>query len=385
MATLALFSLLLLAFSSPIQAQKKIVCYVSSWSIYRPGDGFFNSSFVDPNICTHLIYAFISAHPNGSIMIRDPNADIRLGGFAKLNKLREANPTLVTMVSVGGSGTSSTTFSSICNDVTVRATFVNNLFDFVVSYKFNGLDVDWEYPTQKGGIPADKANYVSLIQELRAKFGPAGLLLSAAVSSSAYITSKAYDVPPISAALDFINLMTYDFHGVRDNKTGQNSPLYASSIDADKRYNANAAVQNWIKLGADRTKLILGAPLYGQTYTLLNPSKTELGAAIKGPGSPGKWSRQAGVLIYNEICSSMKSQTDWTEVWDEEQAVPYAYRSDQWVGYDNVKSVGIKSKYALDQGLGGVLVWSLDMDDFRNLCGAGKFPLVTALKANLVV
>ncbi|CAB3367817.1 Hypothetical predicted protein [Cloeon dipterum] len=387
MAKLALFGFMLLALSNPTLAQKKIVCYISSWSVYRPGNGFFNTSFVDPNLCTHLIYAFIGAHPNGSVKIIDKSADISKNGFTKINKLRETNPSLVTMVSLGGWNEGSTTFSTICNDTSVRATFVNNLYEFVVEYGFKGLDLDWEYPAQRGGIPADKANYVSLIKELRAKFAPAGLLLSAAVSASASAsaTSTSYDVPALSANLDFINLMTYVFHAARDGKTGQNSPLYASSIDTDKRYNTNATVQNWIKAGADPTKLILGIPLYGQTYTLSSSSSTELGANVKGPGSPGIWSRQAGVFMYNEICSSMKNQTDWTEVWDAEQAVPCAYRSDQWVGYDNMKSVGIKSKYALDQGLGGVLVWSLDMDDFRNLCGAGKFPLVTALKANLVV
>lgn len=39
-----------------------------------------------------------------------------------------------------------------------------------------------------------------------------------------------------------------------------------------------------------------------------------------------------------QICSD----NSWTEVFDDEIKAPYAYNGDQWVGYDNVKSIGIK-------------------------------------------
>jgi chitinase len=41
-----------------------------------------------------------------------------------------------------------------------------------------------------------------------------------------HIDSCSYDVPEISKYLDFINVMTYDFHGQWERQVGHNSPLY---------------------------------------------------------------------------------------------------------------------------------------------------------------
>ena len=62
-------------------------------------------------------------------------------------------------------------------------------------------------------MPDDKANFVHLLREMRVEFDKKGLLLTAAVSAGKKTIDKAYDVPVMSETLDFINVMTYDFHG----------------------------------------------------------------------------------------------------------------------------------------------------------------------------
>ena len=64
-------------------------------------------------------------------------------------------------------------------------------------------------------------------QELRAAFDRVSppLILSAAVSPAPGIIQKAYDVPTLSRYLDFINVLTFDFHGHWEKKTGHVSPL----------------------------------------------------------------------------------------------------------------------------------------------------------------
>merc|ERR550519_1698190 len=59
---------------------------------------------------------------------------------------------------------------------------------------------------------------------------------------------------------------------------------------------------------------------------------------------------------------------------------PYAYKGNQWVGYDDVDTIRRKSEYVREMGLGGGMVWALDLDDFRNDCGEGPHPLMNAIK-----
>jgi chitinase len=44
----------------------------------------------------------------------------------------------------------------VVNDASRRAAFVNNIVDFVREYGFDGFDLDWEYPAQRGGAATDK-------------------------------------------------------------------------------------------------------------------------------------------------------------------------------------------------------------------------------------
>lgn len=68
------------------------------------------------------------------------------------------------------------------------------------------------------------------------------------------------------------------------------------------------------------------------------------------------------------------------DVWDPHHLSPYAYWERQWVGYDDIESITIKAKYARAMGLGGGMVWSIETDDFKGICGDGKYPLLNAIK-----
>jgi chitinase len=42
------------------------------------------------------------------------------------------------------------------NDPVRRPVFVDNVVNFVAKYGFDGFDLDWEYPAQRGGGAKDK-------------------------------------------------------------------------------------------------------------------------------------------------------------------------------------------------------------------------------------
>lgn len=57
-----------------------------------------------------------------------------------------------------------------------------------------------------------------------------------------------------------------------------------------------------VQRGADRSKLLVGIPFYGQSFTLKNENNNGYGAPAMGPGVPGEITKQPGMLAYYEIC-----------------------------------------------------------------------------------
>ncbi len=180
--------------------------------------------------------------------------------------------------------------------------------------------------------------------------------------------------------------MAYDYHGSWDKRTGHNSPLFArkDQTGGELLLNQDATVNAWIELGAPAEKLVLGLAMYGRTFTLETNQTNGLNAPVIGAGNPGKYTKIVGFLSYYEICNSLKDE--WLIEWNEEQKIPFAFKEDQWVGYDDPKSIQLKCEYAAKRKLAGAMVWSLDFDDFNgNMCNQGKYPLLTAAKVSFLV
>lgn len=69
-------------------------------------------------------------------------------------------------------------------------------------------------------------------------------------------------------------------------------------------------------------------------------------------------------------------------IWDNEMKVPYLVEDDQWVGFDDERSIRNKMQWIKDEGYAGAMVWTVDMDDFTGkVCGSGvKYPLIAAMR-----
>jgi len=237
-------------------------------------------------------------------------------------------------------------------------------------------------------VPEDKANFVQCLRDLRAAFDAEGRgwLLTAAVSAGRATIETAYDIPEMSRLCDIINLMGYDFHGAWHDFTGHNAPLFVkpSEPEDEKIMNIDFAVDYWLAEGADPQKITLGMPIYGRTFTLLDASKSGFYANTSGPGIEGPYTREAGVLGYNEICDLLKSEAGlWRTTFDDDYMAPYTVKDKQWIGFDNEQSIEIKARYVIAKGLAGGMVWSLDTDDFRGHCGQGRYPILRHIKNTL--
>ncbi|MCL4137154.1 UNVERIFIED_CONTAM: hypothetical protein GTU68_058097, partial [Idotea baltica] len=281
-----------------------VVCYVATWAVYRPNRGRFTLDDVDPMLCTHLVYSFLGMDDKSFTLIPlDPEYDINKGGFEKAIGLRAQNPQLKVTVAVGGWTEGSEKYSAMASTPASRKAFIDSVVAFLKKYDFDGLDLDWEYPANRGGKPEDKQNFVLLVKELKEVFEDNGWLLTAAVGAGKSTIDSAYDIPGMSKYLDYIHLMGYDYHGRWDQKTGHNAPLYPRADETlnEQMLNVNYSVRYYLERGADPEKFVLGLGLYGRTFLLTNSSNPGIGAPARKSAFAGPYTREDGFLGFNEV------------------------------------------------------------------------------------
>ncbi|CAF1245074.1 unnamed protein product [Adineta ricciae] len=376
-------------------ADLRVVCYYTNWSLYREAMPTLYPDHIDPLLCTHIHYAFADIDPLTLAITPIEEHDIhwtdRLGMplYLRMYGLKRRNPSLKIILSVGGWSARSKGFNAILRSDNTRAKFINQTITFLEEWQFDGLDLDWEFPgsRDRDAEPDSKLKFNILVQELRQAFEEeAGrmnksnrLLLTAAVASDPKKVNEGYIVDEFCNSLDYINVMTYDYHGKWDLVTGINSPLYRSNAELEDHEdwkNSNSSISYWINHGCPPSKMNLGLALYGRSFTLSDHQNTSIGAkTIEGGGEAGPYTKDKGILAYFEICQKLRAH-NWTTEWDLDSQSQYAYSdTGQWVGYDSLRSVTLKVIWAKAMGLGGAMLWSLDYDDYTGLfCNRGEFP-----------
>ncbi|XP_055600306.1 probable chitinase 10 [Uranotaenia lowii] len=362
----------------------KVVCYFTNWAWYRQGNGKYLPEDIDPELCTHIVYGFaVLDRDNLVIKPHDSWADIDNRFYERVVELKRKGKKVT--VAIGGwNDSAGDKYSRLVRNAAARSKFIADVIEFIEKWGFDGLDLDWEYPVCwqvdcTKGFPDEKEGFASLVIELSEKFKPKGLLLSSAVSPSKKVIDEGYDVVSLSNYMDWIAVMAYDYHGQWDKKTGHVAPMYEHPDDFDKTFNANFTVHYWIEQGADPRKLVMGMPMYGQSFSLADNNDHDLNAKTYGGGEAGESTRARGFLSYYEICMNIRNK-QWTVVRDRKGRMgPYAYKGDQWVSFDDQFMIRHKSEYVKAMGLGGAMIWALDLDDFRNLCECEEYPLLRTI------
>ena len=109
---------------------------------------------------------------------------------------------------------------------------------------------------------------------------------------------RHFDLERIHPSLDFINVMSYDIHGVWDAHIASLGPYVKSHTDIRE---IEQGITMFMKNGVPSHKLNMGVGSYGRSFTLKNPTCTTPGCEFSGPGQEGPCTKGAGTLALFEI------------------------------------------------------------------------------------
>lgn len=373
-----------------VATDNRIVCYFINWAWYRDAAGKFLPEDLDADMCSHINFAFAILDPNTlTLKSSDPWADIDNKFYQRINALKSKNPNLKVLISLGGwTDSAGNKYSRLVSNPSSRLNFNQKVIEFLTEHKFDGLDIDWEYPKCwqgdcNAGPASDKQNFAAWIRELRQAFDQQNprLLLTSAVVAGGSTVDEGYDLKAMAETMNFINIMTYDFHNYMDGKTGHHAQRERRPSDGPKDANTVDSLNKWHSGGIPKNKLVLGLPAYGRSFTLSNPGNNGLDAPTNGPGTAGEITKEGGFLGFLEICN--RQRQGWSKGRDATVG-SWIYSGNQWVGYDDLRDTVTKAKYARDNGYGGVMVWDVTMDDFKGTCCSTKFPFLKAMNYGLL-
>jgi chitinase len=250
----------------------------------------------------------------------NPNQHL-FGNFNQLVKLKAAHPNLKVVMSIGG-WTLSKYFSDVAATAASRQAFVASCVDLLLAGDlptggwptqaggtgaaaglFDGIDIDWEYPGIDPGngadhSTADRHNATLLLQEFRHQLDEYGAvtgrhyLLTADLPAGNVNSSGSWELAPVAQTVDWINLLTFDFHGSWDSWADLNSPF---SLDPKEpavgggaiqsTWNTKGTVDYYLASGVPANKLVVGVPFYGKRYVGVGPTNN----GLYQPFAPQAW------------------------------------------------------------------------------------------------
>lgn len=362
------------------EASMRRVAYFTSWSAYARGLGIGD---MDPNLLTHVNFAFANVSSEGEILVGDSWADTEMayegdtwdqsgvkGHFGQIKKMKKKYPHLKFLISTGG-WTWSGNFSEIAASEAGRKRFADSAAAFLIRYGFDGIDIDWEFPVEGGnGIahrPEDGHNYTLLLQEVRAALDSQGAkdgnhyLLTVAGGPNVSFARNT-ELAEMMKYLDFMNIMTYDYHGSWESSTGHNAPLYAAD-----GLSVSDTVEAYLNAGAVPEKLNLGLAFYGRGWGgTQGGSPGQPGTALNGTGyGVGTW--EGGVFDYWDLRTNYEGKNGYVRYYDEQARVPYLSDGSTFISYDDTQSVREKLSYAGEKKLGGIMFWEFSGDKNKEI------------------
>ena len=337
---------MLLLICSVSLAQKNDISVIA---YYTGGDDI--DSFAIEKL-THIIFSFCHLKGN-QINVRNARDTAMI---QRLIGLKKRNTGLKVMLSLGGWG-GCATCSDVFSTKKGRREFAKSVKEINNYLGTDGLDLDWEYPAISG-FPdhhfsaGDKENFTALVVKLRKKLGRKNELSFAAGGFKTFIDSSI-EWEKVIKKVDRVNLMSYDLVSGVSPVTGHHTPLYSTAQNPES---VDYGVKLLLQKGVPAKKIVIGAAFYGRMWEAVEDSSA-------GLYRQGKFK----AMISNKNFATMLSaDSGFVSYWDSTAQAAYSYNSKKnlFATYDDQRSVGLKTKYVINKGLGGIMFWELRDDAY---------------------
>jgi chitinase len=321
---------------------KRLVADYGYWS--RTQDPPYSSEQIPFSRLTHINHAGVGFDSTGKLSVPY--------GFLEPELIDKAHDKGVkVMLLLGGD------FPGVEATPGALHVLVKNVHAFINNHGYDGIDLDWEYPSGT----ADDAFFRSLLLDLRAVLPSPRYIISADVPPWG---PDGYDFPDSKYIVDYFNVMTYDCAGPWTDSGQLNSEIFP---DPNNPATYNCEPGGSVKEAIDiyehdlkipKTKLNIGTPFYGYYYHDIN--------VLWGFCTNYDCSNSVDYLNYGTDFKPLINKNGWRTYYDPISLVPYMLREDGGPGfitYDDASSTFYRVAYSdWTRGVGGVFIWELDAD-----------------------
>ncbi|XP_031247765.1 class V chitinase-like isoform X5 [Pistacia vera] len=310
---------------------------------------------INSALYTHLHCAFADVNSTSYELSLLESDEKKFSTFT--DTVKQKNPSVVTLLSIGGGDANYSTFSSMVSNSSFRKSFIDSSIKTARVYGFQGLDLCWG----SANSSSDMYNMGTLFEEWRAAIeleagnsSQAKLILTAAVRFQPGLDSRSFPVEAMERYLDWANVLAYDYYTPqRYNFTSAQAALY----DPTSNVNTDYGIRAWISRGLSANKMVLGLPFYGYAWTLANPAENGIGAPATGPAL-----RTGGAINYKDIRDYVLEYGADVK-YNATYVVNYCTVGSTWICFDDVEVVRIKVAYAKEKKLLGYIAWEIPYDD----------------------
>ena len=417
--------------SADQSVERKIIGYFPEWAYKSEAQGYFNMTDLQWDELTHIQYSFAMVDEKtnkisfgsdegfaatqddfsdlsdeqmtykGEVIGIDPSLPYK-GHFNIMQQMKAKNPDVDLLMSVGGWAGSRGFYTMMDTDAG-RQTFADSCVDFIRKYDFDGIDIDFEYPsaTSQSGNPDDfdvseprrkviNANYNKMMRTLRETIDQAGVednkdyLLSAAVTASAWVLGGVSD-NSYAKDLDFLSVMSYDFHGGWNEFVENLANIYPDEADTETIQMLMPVLSmdwayRYYRGVLPPEQILMGIPYYSRGWENVNGGDgTGLHGKSKTPAS-GKYNvwgddldgdgelEPAGANPLWHIMNLMDQDPNLTKHWDDAGKVPHVWQDEEkvFLSFEDEQSIDERIKYIEDKNLGGALIWVMNGDFTEN-------------------